>query len=86
MKAYGEVDAKIHVPLASALVGGQLKAPAASPPGKEPQYALDRRLGGPRSENSSPYRDTNSDPSVVHPAASRYTDCPAQPKESRCPS
>jgi hypothetical protein len=28
-----------------------------------------------RSENSWPYRDTNSYPSVVQPEASRYTDC-----------
>jgi hypothetical protein len=28
-----------------------------------------------RSENSWPYQDSNSDPSVVEPVASRYTDC-----------
>jgi hypothetical protein len=28
-----------------------------------------------RRENSWPYRDWNSDPSVVQPVASRYTDC-----------
>jgi hypothetical protein len=28
-----------------------------------------------RSENSLPYRDSNSDPLVVQPVASRYTDC-----------
>jgi hypothetical protein len=39
------------------------------------------RLGGPpepvwtRSENVYPYRDSNSDPSVVQHVASRYTDC-----------
>jgi hypothetical protein len=27
-----------------------------------------------RTENSSPYRDSNSNPSVVQPVASRYTD------------
>jgi hypothetical protein len=27
-----------------------------------------------RRENSSPYRDSNSDPSVVQPVTSRYTD------------
>jgi hypothetical protein len=29
-------------------VSGQLRAPAALPPGKEPRYPLDRRLGGPQ--------------------------------------
>jgi len=29
-------------------VSGQLFAPAALPPGKEPRYPLDRRLGGPQ--------------------------------------
>jgi hypothetical protein len=28
-----------------------------------------------RTENSWPYRDSNSDPSVVEPVASCYTDC-----------
>jgi hypothetical protein len=50
------------------------------PRGKSPRYPMDRRLGGPQSrsgrfgENSWPYRDSNSDPSVVQPVASRYTD------------
>jgi hypothetical protein len=26
-------------------------------------------------ENSCPYRNSNSDPSVIQPVASRYTDC-----------
>jgi hypothetical protein len=62
-------------------VSGQLHAPAALPPGKSPRYPLDRRMGGPQSrsgrrrrENSWPYRDSNSDPSVVQPVASRHTD------------
>jgi hypothetical protein len=44
------------------------------------QYPFDRRLHGPQSqsglhgENSWPYWDSNSYPSVVQPAASRYTD------------
>jgi hypothetical protein len=46
-----------------------------------PRYPLDRRLGGPQSrsgwrvENSWPYRDWNSDPSVVQHVANHYTDC-----------
>jgi hypothetical protein len=28
-----------------------------------------------RRENPSPYRDSNSDPSVLHPVASCHTDC-----------
>jgi hypothetical protein len=41
--------------------------------GKSPRYPLDRRLGGPesrsgiREDNSWPYWDSNSDPSVVQP-------------------
>jgi hypothetical protein len=49
------------------------------PRGKSPRYPLDRRLGGPQSqsgrlgeENSRPFRDSNSEPSVVQPVASRY--------------
>jgi hypothetical protein len=45
-------------------------------------YPLGRRLGGPQSRSGrrgeekihDPYQDSNSDPSVVHPVASRYTD------------
>jgi hypothetical protein len=36
--------------------------------------SLDRRLGGPQSQ-SGPYLDLKSDPSVVQPVASCYTDC-----------
>jgi hypothetical protein len=32
-------------------VSGQLQAPSALPPGKEPRYPLDRRLGGPQSRS-----------------------------------
>jgi hypothetical protein len=47
-----------------------------------PQYPLDRSLGAPQSRhgrcwevlNSCPNRDSNSDPSVVQPVGSRYTD------------
>jgi hypothetical protein len=48
---------------------------------KSPRYPLDRKLGGPQSrsdrrweEKIVPYRDSNSDLSVVQPIASRYTD------------
>jgi hypothetical protein len=51
--------------------------------GMSPLYPFDRRLGGPpepvwttwRREHSWPDRDSNSDSSVVHPVASRYTAC-----------
>jgi hypothetical protein len=49
-------------------VFGQLHAPAALPPGKESRSERSGR------ENSWPYQDSNSDPSVVQPVASRYTD------------
>jgi hypothetical protein len=45
-----------------------------------PRYQLDKRLGGPqrlsgrRGENSWPYWDSNSDPSVVLSVVNRYTD------------
>jgi hypothetical protein len=48
------------------------------PGGKSPWYPLDKRLGEPQSqsgqceENFSPYRDSNSDPSVIQPIASQY--------------
>jgi hypothetical protein len=32
-------------------VSGQFHAPAALPPGKDPWYLLDRRLGGPQSRS-----------------------------------
>jgi hypothetical protein len=54
-------------------VSGQLHAPAALPSGKSPRYPFYRRLGGPQSR-SGPYRDSNSDPAVVQPVASHYTD------------
>jgi hypothetical protein len=52
------------------------------PRGKCPRYLLDRRLGGPQSRSGQRgnekiwlYRDSNSDPSLVQPVASGYTDC-----------
>jgi hypothetical protein len=50
MKAYSGVDVQTHVFLTSVLVGGgQLHAPAALLPGKDPRNPLDRRFGGPQS-------------------------------------
>jgi hypothetical protein len=50
------------------------------PRGKSSQYPLDRRLSGPQSqtwrwENSWPYRHSDSNPSVIQPLASHYTNC-----------
>jgi hypothetical protein len=54
--------------------------------GKSSQYPLDRRLGGPQSrsgicgeeKNSWPYQALNSEPLVVQPVASCYTDTLSQ--------
>jgi hypothetical protein len=75
----------IHILLTSAVAAGESSAsrPARFTPGErapgtdwrgigwtpEPVWTLWRR------ENSWPYRDSNSDPSVVQSVASRYTDC-----------
>jgi hypothetical protein len=78
MKAYGEVDIQIHIFLTSALDGAEWLA---SRPGLfTSRHPFDRRLDGPqnrrgqRGENSWLYRDSKSDPWVVQPVASRYTD------------
>jgi hypothetical protein len=63
-------------------VSGQLQAPAALPPEKEPLLPLDRRLGGPQSrsgrggeeKNFSPCRDSNPRTPIVQAIAQRYTD------------
>jgi hypothetical protein len=58
-------------------VSGQLHAPAALPPvpiGSEAGWAPEPVCTMWRRENSWPYQDSNSDPSVVQPVASRYTD------------
>jgi hypothetical protein len=62
-------------------VSGQLHAPAAFHPWKDPQVPIGQEVGWTsepvwtiwRRKNSWPYRDSNSDPSVVQPVASRYT-------------
>jgi hypothetical protein len=58
-------------------MSGQLHAPAALARRKSPRYPLDRRLGGPQSRSGrhGPYRDSNSDLSIVQPVGSRYKDC-----------
>jgi hypothetical protein len=63
-------------------VSGQLHAPAALPPGKESPVPSGEEAGWAtelvwitlRREKSGPYRDSNSDPSIIQPVASRYTD------------
>jgi hypothetical protein len=52
-------------------MSSDLHAPAALPPGKDPQYPLDKRRGGLQDwsgrcgkENSFPCQDLNYDPSV----------------------
>jgi hypothetical protein len=51
MKAYGKVDVYIHILLTSELleVSGQLQAPAALPPGKEPPVPIGYEVGWTRS-------------------------------------
>jgi hypothetical protein len=89
MKAYGGIDIEVHISLTSALVGGKWSAsrpgrftPRERAPGThwiagwvDPRAGLDDW----RSKNSWPHRDSNSDPSVVQPAASRYTDYAIRP-------
>jgi hypothetical protein len=58
-------------------MSGQFHAPVALPRGKNTRYPLARSLRGSQNrfaENSWPYRDSNSDLSVVQPVACRYTD------------
>jgi hypothetical protein len=59
-------------------VSDQLHTPAALPPVPiqfEAGWVPEQVWTIWRSENSCPYRDSNSDPSVVQPVGSRYTDC-----------
>jgi len=43
-------------------VSGQLHSSVALPPGKEPWYPLDRRLGGPQSQYGCGHEEKNSQP------------------------
>jgi hypothetical protein len=60
-------------------VTGQLHAPAALPPGKDPGYLIDRRLGGPQSRSGRGGEEKNSqplpglEPPIIQPVAQRYT-------------
>jgi hypothetical protein len=65
--------------LASAIVGDEWldsRPVLFTPGGKSPRYPFRRSLGWTtwKIENSCLYRDSNSDPSVIQPADSRYTD------------
>jgi hypothetical protein len=66
-------------------VGGQFHSLAALPPGKEPLYPVDRRVGGPQSRSGCGSEEKNSQPppprrksnprtSIVEPVAQRYTE------------
>jgi hypothetical protein len=73
------VDIQIQIFLTSALVEGEWSAsrPSRFTPGESnPRFPFDK-LGGPQSwtEQHGPYRDSNFDPLVVQPVASRCTDC-----------
>jgi hypothetical protein len=58
---------------------GQLHAPAALPPAKEPRYRPDRRLGEPQNQSGWGGEEKCShplpglEPSIIQPLAQRYT-------------
>jgi hypothetical protein len=62
-------------------VSGQVHASAALPRGKSPRYPLNRGLGGAQNRSGrcgegkilAPCQDSNSNPLVILPVASRYT-------------
>jgi hypothetical protein len=55
-------------------VSGKLHAAAALPPGKSPQYSLDKRQGGPQSRSGRGDEEKNSQ----HPAENRTPDRPVR--------
>jgi hypothetical protein len=83
MKAYGGVNVLIHNSLTSALDGGEwsVSGPYALPPEKEPPVPIGQEVGWTpepvwttwRSNNSWPYRDSNTNLSVVQPVTSHTT-------------
>jgi hypothetical protein len=83
MKAYGVVDVWVQFFLTSAPAGGEWSAsqpchfiPGERTPGTHWRGGVvDPRTGLDNVEKRKflPYRDPNSDPSVVQPVASRYT-------------
>jgi hypothetical protein len=84
MKAYGGVDIYIHAFLTSTLVQGEWSASRLCRCTLGERALGTHWIGGwvapePvwttwRRENSCPYRESNSKPSVVQPIARRYTD------------
>jgi hypothetical protein len=84
MKAYGGVDTQIHIFLTSALDGGEwlalhlgrftLAETAPAPIAQEAEWNPEPVWTTWRRENSWPYCDSNSYPSVVQSVDRRYTD------------
>jgi hypothetical protein len=81
MKSYGGVDGCTDAYLLE--VSGQFHAHPTLAPLKEPPVPIGQEAGWApelvwmtwRSENSCPHWDLNSDPLVIQPVASHYTDC-----------
>jgi hypothetical protein len=80
MKAYGRVDVQIHVFLTSTQVGKEWSASLLGE--KAPHTFGTGDWVGPRTGLDNvkkkypwPYQDSNSDPLVAQPIASRYIDC-----------
>jgi hypothetical protein len=84
MKAYGVVDVQIHIFLTSALLGGEWMSFTARPLYPRGKNPLTHWIGGwvglraglddLEKRKFLPHRDSNSDPSVAQPVASRYPD------------
>jgi hypothetical protein len=80
MKEYWGMEVWVHAFLTSALdVSGQLHAPVALPPGKNPLVLMYRRLGGSQSRSGRGGEEKNSqplpglEPLLIQPVAQRYT-------------